>query len=242
MTTLSFDAGPPFHSTAGVVSDLGMIAWPGSTALLATWNDPVVCVDSDLTRDKQGWGLADVGKLYVHGVGDKFKLIIDETDLLNVVQPASYPITIETGTFELMVTMVYADPMGDPKAPRAAVNDLNLVLVSPSAVRYWGNKGLLDSNRSQPGGVPNSIAVDTVENVFVQSPEAGQWTVWVVGAVIVEDGHVETLVLDADFALVVSVDFDCNMTGDADSFDIAHLPDVWPDSNNNGIPDACESP
>ena len=191
----------------------------------------------DLTRDKQGWGLADVGKLYVHGVGDKFKLIIDETDLVDAVQTAAYLITVDAGADELKVTLVYADPMGDPKATRAFINDLNLALRSPSGALYWGNTGLLDANWSQPGGAPNSIAVDTVENIFDQSPGAGQWKVGVSTKGINEDGHVETPALDADFALVVSVDFDCNMNGRADSFDIARGDSL--DQNNNGIPDEC---
>ena len=45
----------------------------------------------------------------------------------------------------------------------------NLKVVSPSAVVYWGNHGLLEGNWSTPGGGANTV--DTVENVFVNNPE-----------------------------------------------------------------------
>ena len=82
------------------------------------------------------------------------------------------------------------------------INDLTLKVTSPSAVVYWGNNGLLEGNWSVAGGAANTI--DTVENVFIQNPEAGVWTVEVIASEINEDGHVETPELDADFALVVS--------------------------------------
>jgi len=49
-----------------------------------------------------------------------------------------------------------------------------------------------------------SNTVDTVENVFVQNPLAGAWTVEVFGDVIVQDSHLETPALDADFSLFVT--------------------------------------
>ena len=67
---------------------------------------------------------------------------------------------------------------------------------------FWGNNGLLAGNWSTPGGVSNKV--DTVENVFVQRPAAGTWTVEVRADEVNADGHVETPATDADFALVVT--------------------------------------
>jgi hypothetical protein len=61
---------------------------------------------------------------------------------------------------------------------------------------------LLASQWSTPGGDANGV--DTVENVFVQSPEQGQWRIDVIAHELDQDNHVETPQLDADFALVVS--------------------------------------
>ena len=99
-------------------------------------------------------------------------------------------------------------------------------MLSPSGVIYWGNRAMKRNNYTQPDGNPNHI--DTVENVWVQDPEPGTWTVEVIAEEINEDGHVETPEVDADFALVVSgvlsgcgfEPADVNCDGDINAFDI----------------------
>ena len=89
-----------------------------------------------------------------------------------------------------------------PGAAVHRVNDLSLRLTSPSGQVYWGNNGLDSGNWSQPGGVSNEL--DTVENVFLESPEAGTWEIDVLGDEIVQDGHLGTPQIDAVYALVAS--------------------------------------
>ncbi|NIM62618.1 MAG: hypothetical protein GTO30_13540, partial [Acidobacteria bacterium] len=60
------------------------------------------------------------------------------------------------------------------------------------------NHGLDVGNWSTSGGGANTV--DTVENVFVENPEAGTWTVEVTAFEVNADSHVETNALDADFA------------------------------------------
>jgi hypothetical protein len=79
---------------------------------------------------------------------------------------------------------------------------LDLQVIAPNGTIYWGNNGLLTGVWSTPGGEPNSL--DTVENVFVQNPEPGDWRVNVRAAELNEDTHVETPEIDADYALVVT--------------------------------------
>ncbi|MCK5260983.1 MAG: PKD domain-containing protein, partial [Thermoplasmatales archaeon] len=55
---------------------------------------------------------------------------------------------------------------------------------------------------STPDGNPDTK--NTVECVFVENPEPGAWTVEVHADEIIQDSHVETPELDADYALVVS--------------------------------------
>ena len=76
---------------------------------------------------------------------------------------------------------------------------------------------MLDSNWSVPSEVcdygtsPDANEVDTVENVLVKDPDEGTWQIDVIAAQINADGRLETPGWnDVDFALVVSVDFDCN--------------------------------
>ena len=106
------------------------------------------------------------------------------------------------GSEPLRVTLVYADPPGNPAAAIDRINDLTLKMISPTGTVYWGNNGLKAGNWSTSGGSANTL--DTVENVFIESPEVGSWTIEVKADVIVQDGHVETGAMDADYALVAS--------------------------------------
>ena len=153
----------------------------------------------DLTRTHQGWGRADVERLYDRR--DRF-YIVDETDLLEALRVRLYRLVVPAGEPQLRVTLVYLDPAGTTSASQHRINDLSLRVTSPSGTQYWGNNGLLAGNTSTPGGGSNTL--DTVENVFIDGPEAGAWVAEVVADEIVQDSHVETPELDADYALVAS--------------------------------------
>ncbi|AGC47852.1 S8 family peptidase [Myxococcus stipitatus DSM 14675] len=155
--------------------------------------------NGDLTRARQGWGTADIKRLH-----DRAPVtgIIDETDTLLPLGSNTYGVTVAAGEKELNVTLVYTDPAGTVGAAQARINDLSLRVTSPSGVVYWGNNGLTASNVSTSGGVSNKV--DTVENVFLASPEAGAWTVTVLGDEIVQDADLSTRVIDAKYGLVVS--------------------------------------
>ncbi len=153
----------------------------------------------NLSRDKQGWGMADLEYLLDHA--DRM-LIVDQAVQLEQFESATYQVEVFPGSPELKVTMVYADPMGNPAAQRARINDLTLKVTAPDNTVYWGNNNMRNENYTAPGGSAN--IVDTVENVFVQNPMAGQWTIEVVASEINEDGYLGTPENDASFALVAS--------------------------------------
>lgn len=154
----------------------------------------------DLRRTHQGWGKPDVARLY--DVRDGF-LIIDETDLLSPFETLTYEVEVASGQ-ELRVTMTYADPAGNPAVQsQHRINDLDLRVTSPLGFVYWGNAGLMQGNTSTPLGGPDTK--NTVENVFLSSPTPGTWTIAVRATELIQDGHVETPMLDADFALVANV-------------------------------------
>ncbi|HNQ23931.1 MAG TPA: S8 family serine peptidase, partial [Phycisphaerae bacterium] len=163
--------------------------------------------NADITRYKQGWGWPDVH--YLYDMREKIG-IIDETELLQNLQSVEFAAYVEPGEPALKATMTYADPAGVPNSSQHRINDLTLRVTSPSGTIYWGNNGLITALWSTPGGSPNTI--DTVENVFIQNPQAGVWTIQVIASEINQDGHVESPELDADFALVVTGAFVANCT------------------------------
>jgi hypothetical protein len=105
---------------------------------------------------------------------------------------------------------------------------------------------------TSPGGAANTK--DTVENVFIQNPAAGNWTIEVIGAEIIQDAHLETVgIIDADFALVVSGVVvpvacypDCNLDGVLDTSDFGCftnkfiLGDMYADCNGDLILDTSD--
>ncbi|MCP4592592.1 MAG: S8 family serine peptidase [bacterium] len=188
----------------------------------------------DLTRTHQGWGLSNVQNAY--DMRERM-LIINETDLLANLQHSTYSVAVLAGEPALRATLVYTDPEGTSSSSVHRVNDLSLRVSSPGGVHYWGNNGLLEGDWSTSGGQANTI--DTVENVFVQNPQAGTWTIEVFADEINEDGHEETPELDVDYALVVSgVVHDCNANAVDDALDISGGTSY--DCNTNGLPDECD--
>jgi serine protease AprX len=165
---------------------------------------------NNMYRAYIGWGIADLRKLY--NDRDKF-FIVNANEPLAQSQIRSYPLTVAPGEPEIRVTMIYPDPQGNPAAAQQRINDLSVKVTSPSGTVYWGNNGmvptaisgtgqLVHANYTVPGGSANTY--DTVENVFVQNPEAGVWTVEVIASQIVQDGYLATTALDAVYSLVVS--------------------------------------
>ena len=153
----------------------------------------------DLTRMHQGWGRINARNAYDRAATS---LIVDQGVPLQLGDISSYDVQVADGESELKITMVYPDPPGTTSASLHRINDVDLKVSSPSGTVYYGNVGLEASNESSPGGARNGI--DTVENVFVQNPEAGVWTVEVEAREINQDGYLDTPESDVVFSLVVT--------------------------------------
>ncbi len=154
----------------------------------------------DKTRMHQGWGMPNLQNMY--DLRDKF-YIIDESEIIEPFEVIQHGVAVEAGEPSFKVTMTYADPPGNPAVQtQHRINDLTLKVISPSGGTYWGNNGLDDGIWSTTGGAPDTK--NTVECVFVENPEQGSWIIEVSADEIIQDSHVETTELDADYALVVS--------------------------------------
>lgn len=225
--------GNTVDDTQDVFSNRPRMATAKAMMINAARSYPFSGLAADLTRTHQGWGLADVQRL--HSRRERM-FIVNETDVLTHLAVKAYPVVVLPGEAELRVTMVYTDPAGLPATSMHRINDLSLRVVSPSQGIYWGNAGLRSGNWSVSGGVSN--LVDTVENVFLQDPEAGTWLVEVYADEINLDSHLETPAVDADFALVVSgasapmISGDCDADLDVELTDYGHffgcLAGPWP--------------
>ncbi len=154
----------------------------------------------DKTRMHQGWGMPNVKNLY--DSHDNI-YVIDESDILEPFDVSDHVVSVEEDTPALKVTMTYADPPGNPAVQsQHRINDLTLKVISPSKTVYYGNNGLEESPWSSPGGSEDTK--NTVECVFIENPESGAWAIEIHADEVIEDSHLETTELDADYSLVVS--------------------------------------
>ncbi|MBC7835473.1 MAG: S8 family serine peptidase [Phycisphaerales bacterium] len=163
-----------------------------------------------LTRMRQGWGVVDLATLYSRRNNT---FIIDESRLLQVTQNWNYVLEVPSqSTMPFKATLVYRDPGGTTSSTVDRINDLSLTVTSPPVTgypngrTYYGNAGLLTNIWSAPhvSGPANWDTKNTVENVYVQSPVAGNWTVQVRATEVNEDAHPATQAFDASYAPVVS--------------------------------------
>ena len=128
-----------------------------------------------------GWGrLALDESLYFFGEDRQFWVEdIRNAQGLETGQQHSYPFTIQNSDQSLKITLVFTDQPGEVEAAFPVVNDLNLVVTSPSAT-YLGNVFNVVARESSSG--PGSAdALNNVERVLVAAPEPGIWTITIVG-------------------------------------------------------------
>ena len=154
---------------------------------------------TDNRREHVGYGFPNLQNMW-----DKRDrtFIVDETDVLTQGSSSRWDITVGANEAELRIAMHHAEPAGNPAAALHRVNDLSLRVTSPSGVVYWGNNGIEQGNWSVAGGSEDNT--NPLECVFVQSPQPGVWNVDIFATLVVQDSHVETPQIDADYGLVVS--------------------------------------
>ena len=182
-------------------------------------------LEHDHARVHQGWGFPDIKTIY--GMKDKM-LVDDEGTRLRDGQKKKYVVEVARGEDQFKVSMVYREPAAPLSAQKQLLNDLNLKVTSPSGVVYYGNWGLRKNmwsnmrsedvlirrlfrrnrtrtlNRRVSLTDPNMTfdKTNNVENVFIQNPEPGKWTIEVIAHKINVDTVVETKRKDAHYGLV----------------------------------------
>jgi hypothetical protein len=155
---------------------------------------------ADLSRVKQGWGMPDLKNVFDR----RHRTFVSDQEFpLQNLQKRTFRFFVPAGETDFRATMIYLEPPGTTTSTLHRINDLTLKVTAPNGTVYFGNNGLMAGIWSTPGGSPNTI--DNVENVFVQNPQAGVWTVEVSADQVNADGWLQTpAVVDAVFALVVS--------------------------------------
>jgi len=129
---------------------------------------------ADATRFQQGWGQVDVGRINEAG---RHQLIVDGGNPLQTGQSWTRAVNRFSAGEPLKITLVWNDRQGESSSSKALINDLDLTVTAPDGTVYSGNRGLVDNLWSVAGQAPDRL--NNVENVFIQSPQAGAYTIQV---------------------------------------------------------------
>ncbi len=152
----------------------------------------------DIPNNNEGWGRIDVTRAIRPGVAvHHFDQRVTFGDTGEQWQTT---LTVNDPSKPLKVTLAWSDAPGAAGANPALVNDLDLTVVHDGET-YRGNA--FSNGWSTTGG--SADALNNVENVYLQSPVAGDVTVIVTATAIAGDGvpYVGDAT-DQDFALVCS--------------------------------------
>lgn len=153
-------------------------------------------------------------------------------------QWSSPPVHVQSGATPLRITLVFTEPPGAPMASNPVLNNLNLELIGPQeygTATYRGN--WFSGGKSVSGGAPDPR--NNVEQILLPDPVPGTYGVTVRGAEVNVDRQGFALVISGDVVVDPLVFPDCNENGVPDSEDI--VTGVSLDCQTNGIPDECES-
>ncbi len=150
-------------------------------------------------RYRQGWGLSDVGR--IHEAAHN-QLIVDADVPLSTGQSWSADVSRFNGSESLKISLVWSDEPGEASSSKALINDLDLKVTAPDGTIYRGNIGLVDNLWSTEGGAWDRL--NNVENVFVQSPVDGTWTIEVIADNVAMDND-DAAGVNQAFSLVATM-------------------------------------
>ncbi|GMQ60952.1 S8 family serine peptidase [Vallitalea maricola] len=197
------------------------------------------------SRD-QGWGRVNLAD----SLKNKEYEYSDEAYNLATGATQNFTYTIESTSTPLTISLVWSDYPGSTAASKALVNDLDIKVTSPSGTVYYGNDFTQPYNSSYD-------RLNNVENIYIDSPETGNYSVEVKGYNVPQGPQSFALFASADFgtAVVDDVAPTCNISSpnngdtvngmlaiDADALDNVAVSKVEFYVNNNKIGEDTTSP
>lgn len=135
-------------------------------------NDGADDNDFPIPNSHEGWGRIDLA-----AATDGSRTFVDDAAGLTTAQSSTYEVQVPPLSGPLKVSLAWSDYPSTEGAATNLVNDLDLEVTAPDDTTYLGNA--FSGGWSQSGG--SSDDVNNVENVYVESPPAGTWTVTVAG-------------------------------------------------------------
>ncbi len=135
-------------------------------------------------NDREGWGrvLLDDAMTFAGDVRRSalFQAFNNTPQALHTGQFSQWTVEVTNTSVPLRAALAFFDAPAAAGTAFAPVNDLNLVVVSPTGTTYRGNR--FAGGVSVSGGTPD--AINSLELVLLPEPQAGTWTVRVEAAAV----------------------------------------------------------
>jgi putative cell wall-binding protein len=160
--------------------------------LLDENNDGADDNDFPIPNIHEGWGIVDLDN-----ATDGSHIYVDNTTGLATAASAMFEIDVESNGSPLRITLAWSDYPAAPAAALTLVNDLDLVVTAPNGTTtYVGNH--FSGGWSQAS--TSYDRTNNLENVYIQTPTVGTWTVTVSGYNVPSGPQPFALVIDGDLA------------------------------------------
>jgi hypothetical protein len=190
-------------------------------------NDGANDNDFPIPNVHEGWG-----RINLVAATSSSQQYVENAAGLSTGGNASYQFMIGAAGSPFKVSLVWSDYPSTAAAAANLVNDLDLVVTSPSGAVYRGN--VFSGGWSQTGG--SADRVNNVENVYVQSAATGVWTVQVSGFNVPQGPQPFALVVNGAFGTVVDNPPTVSITAPANGATISGVQNVTANaSDDNGV-------
>ena len=126
----------------------------------------------DIPNMDEGWGRIDLKSTLAPNNGRGI-WVDDRSVLSSSGNSKSYNFNITSPGLPFKAVLAWSDERGSRFSNTQLVNNLNLLITTPSGVEYKGNE--FSQGRSIQGGIYDTL--NNVEVVLIDSAEAGIWTV-----------------------------------------------------------------
>jgi subtilase family serine protease/subtilisin family serine protease len=140
--------------------------------LLDENNDGVADNAFPIPNVHEGWGRVDLGT-----ATDGTREFADEAAALATGETAVRTLMVDDSLRPVRVTVAWTDAPSSEAAAVHLVNDLDVEVIAPDGTVYRGNAFV--DGWTVPGGTVDRT--NNLENVYVASPSAGEWTIIVRG-------------------------------------------------------------
>jgi Subtilase family len=194
------------HSHSGSGALIKGILVNTAVDLLDENNDGVDDNDFPIPNSHEGWGMVDLG-----AATDDELVFYEETTGLTTGNHLEYTAKIHSWqtASPFKVTLSYSDYPAAASANPTLINNLDLIVTSPTGTVYRGN--VFAGGWSQTGGTADTV--NNLENVYVQNPELGTYTIRV-EATSVTVGPQPYAVVVTGTVEGCSIDSDCTSSDD----------------------------